>query len=113
MAERDPRFSSGGKVHIAEVANTEAVLKNLSNSGLCIESNGFLEMIPKSRYSVDIIPEKESNIDKFNLEVESRWVRAKKQSSESGFVIVIPPGTSGKEVLAQYLAYLAGKEEHH
>jgi hypothetical protein len=113
MAERDPRFLAKGHVHIAEVTNTEAVLKNLSNSGLCIESNGFLEIAPKSHYTVDIIPEKESNIDKFNLEVESRWVRTKKQSSESGFVIVIPPGTSGKEVFEQYLAYLAGKPESH
>jgi hypothetical protein len=111
MANRDPRYTSSGRVYIAEVTNTEAVLKNLSSSGLCIQSNDFLEVVPKSRYSVDIIPEKESNIDKFNLEIESRWVRTKRRSSESGFVIVIPPGTSGQEVLEQYLSYLAKKPE--
>jgi hypothetical protein len=111
MSNRDTRFSSEGRVYITEVSNTEAVLKNLSTSGLCLQSDGFLEVVPKSRYSIDIIPEKESNLDKFNLEIESRWVRAKKQSSESGFVIVVPPGTSGQELLEQYLNYLATKPE--
>jgi hypothetical protein len=110
MANRDTRFTSDGKVYIAEFSNTEAVLKNLSTSGLCIQSDGFLEVLPKSRYSIDIVPEKESNLDKFNLEIESRWVRTKKQSSESGFVIVIPPGSSGKEFLEQYLNYLAANK---
>ena len=107
MAKRESRFTSKGQVFISEVTNTDALLKNLSTSGLCIESTDVIDVLPKTRYSVDIIPEKESNIDQFSLEIESRWVKAKMKSSESGFVIVIPPGTSGKTVLEQYLAYLA------
>jgi len=106
MAERGPRYSSKGRVFVAEVENTDALLKNLSNSGLCIESNKFMDIVPKARYSVDIIPEEESNLEKFNLEIESRWIKSKMKNSESGFVIVIPSGTE-KEVLERYLAYLA------
>jgi hypothetical protein len=92
---------------MAEVLNTEALLKNLSSSGLCIESGEFMGIVPKTRYSIDIVPEEESKIGQFQLEIESRWVKTKKQSSESGFVIVIPPGTDGKTVLEQYLTYLS------
>ncbi|MCL1927862.1 MAG: hypothetical protein FWG07_03590 [Treponema sp.] len=110
MAERDPRFATNGQVYISQVTNTDALLKNLSASGLCIESSGFMDVIPKTRYSVDIIPEKEANVDKFSLEIESRWVKAKMKSSESGFVIVIPPGTTGKTLLEQYIGYLASQQ---
>ena len=107
MSERNTRFNSKGKVYISEVPNTEALLKNLSASGLCIESQGFMDIIPKTRCSIDVIPEKDSNIDKFSLEIESRWVKAKMNSSESGFVIVVPSGTSGNALLEDYLQYLA------
>ncbi|GHV84411.1 hypothetical protein AGMMS50230_00190 [Spirochaetia bacterium] len=108
---RDSRYTAKGRVYIAEVPNTEALLKNLSASGLCIESQDFMEVVPKTRYSVDIIPEKSSKIDKFKLEIESRWVRTQKQRSESGFVIVVPPGSEKKQVLEQYLAYLSANPE--
>jgi hypothetical protein len=106
---RDERFEAKGRVYIAEVLNTEALLKNLSSSGLCIASENFLEVVPKTRYSAEIVPEGDSNLERFKVELESRWVRTKRQSSESGFVIVIPPGAENKEVLEQYLAFLAGK----
>ena len=111
MAERNPRFTSKGQVYISEVTNTDALLKNLSASGLCIESAGFMDVLPKSRYSIDIIPEKESHIDQFSLEIESRWVKAKLNASESGFVIVVPPGSAGKIFLEQYLKFLASQAD--
>jgi len=109
MSERSQRFKTKGQVYISKVVNTEAVLKNLSTSGLCIQSPDFMEILPKTRYSVDIVPEKDSNIDKFSLEIESRWVKTKMKSSESGFVIVVPPGTSGETLLEQYLNFLASQ----
>ena len=112
MAERDTRFTSNGEVFISEVTNTEALLKNLSASGLCIEAPGFMEVLPKNRYSIDIIPEKEAHMDKFSLEIESRWVKAKMKSSESGFVIVVPPGTTGKTLLEQYLSFLSSQSDN-
>ena len=112
MDKRDIRYSSKGHVFISQVTNTEALLKNLSTSGLCIENPGFIEVLPKERFTVDIIPEKDAKIDKFSLEVESRWVKAKMKQSESGFVIVVPPGISGKDLLGQYLHYLASQENN-
>jgi len=110
MAQRKERYQAKGQVYIAEVPNTAALLKNLSTTGLCIESTGFMEVIPKERYSVDIVPEKDSNINQFSLDIETRWVRTKMKSSESGFVILIPPGTSGHAALEKYINYLADNE---
>ena len=104
---RDNRYHAKGKVYIAEVPNTEALLKNLSANGLCIQSPGFMEVVPKTHFSLSIVPEEGSNLGKFDINVESRWVKAKMKSSESGFAIVFPPGSSGKEALEQYLRFLA------
>jgi hypothetical protein len=109
MGDRNTRYKTKGQVYIAEVSNTEALLKNLSSSGLCLHGPEFLQIMPKARYLVDIIPEKESNLDKFHLEIESRWVKAKMKSSESGFVIVIPPGGPGKTVFEKYLEFLSSQ----
>lgn len=112
MAKRDARYQTKGQIYIAEVSNTDTLLKNLSSTGMCIESTGLLDIIPNERYSVDIIPEKDSNVGPFSLEIESRWVRTRIKSSDSGFVIVIPPGTSGHTALEQYLSYLASQPEN-
>jgi hypothetical protein len=106
-ARKDLRYESGGQVYIAEVLDTKAILKNLSSSGLCIESNDLLDIVPNSKYTVDFVPEKESKIDPFKLDIESKWVRTKKERSESGFVIVIPPGTEAEEMFTQYLEFLS------
>ncbi|MDR2049537.1 MAG: hypothetical protein LBP69_08795 [Treponema sp.] len=102
-----PRYESKGQVYIAEVLDTNAVLKNLSACGLCIESKEFMNIVPHSKYTVDVLPEKESNVHPFTIDIESKWIRTKKDRSESGFVIVIPPGTSGEELLNEYLTFLS------
>ena len=111
MGSRHPRYGSKGRVYIAEVSNTELLLKNLSASGLCVESEGFMDVLPSGRYSVDIVPEEDAKLDQFKLEIESRWIRTQKRSSESGFVIVIPPGSKGTQALDRYLAFLAEVEK--
>ncbi|MDR2553563.1 MAG: PilZ domain-containing protein [Treponema sp.] len=104
---KETRYPAKGEVYIAEVRNTDAVVKNLSASGLCIESSKFMEIIPRSRYVAEITPDEDSGIGKFSVELESRWIRTSRQTSESGFVIVLPPGAPGYELLKQYIDYLA------
>jgi hypothetical protein len=104
---KDPRYESRGQVYIAEVLDTNAVLKNLSSSGLCIESEEFMNIVPHSKYTINVLPEKEANIKSFTIDIESKWIRTKKDFSESGFVIIIPPGTSAKELFTEYLDFLS------
>jgi hypothetical protein len=104
---RGPRYESGGQVYITEVLDTRAVLKNLSACGLCIESEEFMNITPLSKYTVDVLPEKEANIKPFSVDVESKWIRTRKDRSESGFVIVVSPETSAEELLNKYLYFLS------
>jgi hypothetical protein len=104
---KTPRYESGGQVYIAEVLDTKAVLKNLSSSGLCIESEEFMDIVPHAQYSVNIVPEEESDINPFTVTIESKWIRTRKDRSESGFVIVIPPGTSAEDLFNEYLNFLS------
>jgi hypothetical protein len=104
---KNPRYESGGQIYIAEVLDARAVLKNLSACGLCIESKEFMDIVPHSKYTVDVLPEKESNIKPFSVDIESKWIRTKKDHSESGFVIVVSPGTSAEEFLNEYLNFLS------
>ncbi|MDR1507828.1 MAG: hypothetical protein LBI67_12070 [Treponema sp.] len=93
-ARTDPRYESSGRIYIAEVLDTEALLKNLSASGLCIESTEFLNITPNSRYAAKVFPEKESLLASFTVNIESKWIRTRKDRSESGFLIIVPPGIS-------------------
>jgi hypothetical protein len=106
-ARKSPRYESRGQVYIAEVLDTKAVLKNLSACGLCVESEEFMDIAPHSQYTVDVLPEKESNITPFSLDIESKWIRTQRDHSESGFVIIIPPGTSAEELFDKYLNFLS------
>jgi hypothetical protein len=108
MASRkDPRYPSKGQVFIAEVPNTEAVIQNLSTGGFCIKSSQFIDVVPNANYQIDVVPEEDANMGKFTINAVSKWIRTQTQRSESGFVIVIPPGNPGKELLDKYLEYLA------
>jgi hypothetical protein len=53
-----------------------------------------------------IIPEKESAIDKFELDIISRWVKMRKSGMDSGVMIVLPPGSG---MVEKYIEYLKGK----
>jgi hypothetical protein len=113
---KDIRFLANALVYVAgeSTADSETKLKDVSLSGLSIQSAEFLDIAPNVPYLVVVVPEKESDIAKFKLEIESRWVRMNGDSIDSGFSIVVP--FKGTE-LGRYLEYLsrvnppAAKEE--
>jgi len=87
---------------------TEASLRDLSSHGLSIKCDGYIDIEPNSPYVIAIIPEKETNLDKFKLEIESRWVKVNKFQMESGFSVIVPFDDKG---FKDYLEYLAQKEK--
>ena len=100
------RFLSNALVYVVDKANkeTEVSLRDLSEHGLSIKSKGYIDIEPNSPYVVAIIPEEETNIKKFQLEIESRWVKINKSKMESGFSVIVP---FDKEEFDDYLEYLA------
>jgi len=87
---------------------TEASLRDLSTHGLSIKCDGYIDIEPNSPYVIAIIPEKETNLDRFRLEIESRWVKLNKFQMESGFSVIVPFNEQG---FKDYLEYLAQKNK--
>lgn len=104
----DLRFFSNALVYVenSPKEQTQAKLRDLSQNGLSIKSDTYIDIEPNSSYVVVVIPEKETNIEKFKLEIESRWVKIKKSRMESGFSVIVP---FDEKEFSEYLDYLAKK----
>ena len=105
---KELRFISNALVYVADEGNTqtEVSLRDMSEHGLSIKSEGFIDIEPKSSYVIAVIPEEESNIKKFQLEIESRWVKINKLKMESGFSVIVP---FNDREFKEYLEFLASK----
>ena len=104
------RFLSNALVYLVDESNneTEANLMDMSQDGLAIKSDSFIDIEPNSRCVIAIVPEKETNIEKFKLEIESRWVKLNKSRVESGFSVIVPFDEKG---FNEYLEFLAQKNK--
>ena len=104
------RFLSEALVYVVDQSNqeTEASLRDLSEHGLSLKSENYINVEPNSSYVVAIIPEKEANVGKFELEIESKWVKMNKLHMESGFSVVV---SFGEKEFKDYLDYLNQKGE--
>ena len=100
------RFVSNALVYVVDESKKEieASLRDLSLHGLSIKSEGFIDIEPNSSYVIAIIPEKETNLKKFQLEIESRWVKINKSRMESGFSVMVP---FEQQEFQDYLDFLA------
>ena len=105
------RFVSNALVYVNDGSEkeTEANLRDMSSNGLSIRSDGFIDIEPHSSYVIAIIPEKETNLEKFKLEIESRWIKVNKSRMESGFSVIVPFDEKG---FKDYLEYLAQKNNN-
>jgi hypothetical protein len=81
----------------------DALLKDLSVTGCCIECTMVVDIKPDMVYKIEILPEAASNIGSFELKAEARWIRAGGYSCEAGFLIVASP--KGK-LFQRYVDYL-------
>jgi hypothetical protein len=87
----------------ATISDNDLLLKNISLNGGQVQGGGFVDVIPNGKYTIAIIPEKESDIDKFEVDIISKWVKMKKSGTESGFIMVVPPGSKMVEAYIEYL----------
>jgi hypothetical protein len=99
---RPPRYASLARVGINGF-DGEAVLRNVSVGGFCMESKTYAAITVGEHYTMQIKPESSSNLPAFELEVEVRWVRSTETSFSSGFLVVTPP--VGR-TLEKYIDYI-------
>jgi len=99
------RFTGQAHAHIASVLESKSVLKNLSITGCCVEGSACVEMVPGTTYQMEIIPEQNSKIEKFTLEVEFKWLRVTGDYSEIGFNVIASPKGKHFQRYVDYLTY--------
>ncbi|MDR1251929.1 MAG: hypothetical protein LBK62_07150 [Treponema sp.] len=100
---KEQRYPAGAQVKMGE---SSLLLKDVSLNGGCIQSEELIDIVPNSNYTCIIVPEEESRLNTFEVDILSRWVRMKRTGSESGFIIIVPPGS---RVLESYIEFLKSK----
>jgi hypothetical protein len=98
------RYRTLAKAHIIGVFEGDCLVKDFSITGCCIECTEHLDIKLDTRYKIEILPESASKIGRFDLTVESKWIRAVGYSCDIGFAIVESP--KGK-LFQRYVDYLA------
>jgi hypothetical protein len=102
---RAPRYASLAKVTINGFEG-EAVLRNVSTGGFCMESKTYAAITVGECYTMRIMPENSSNLQAFELDVEVRWVKSTETSFSSGFLVVkLPAG----RFLEKYIDYIKSR----
>ena len=104
------RFLSNALVYVIDKSNskTELTLRDLSKHGVSLKSDNYISVEPNSSYVIAVIPEKETQVGKFELEIESKWIKLNKRQMESGFSVIV---SFNEKEFKEYLEYLAQKGE--
>ena len=103
---KEMRFGSNALVYLVDSSKkeTKAHLKELGLNGLSIRSDDYIDIEPKNNYTITIVPEKESKIKQFQLDIRSRWVKLNKSKMEAGFSVKGPLSNSEFQDYLEYIA---------
>jgi hypothetical protein len=102
---KNKRYPATARAHIPDLFKGEALLKDLSITGCCIESTMYVDIKLGVQYKVEIIPEAVSRIEKFELLVKSCWIRTGGYSCEIGFSVIASPRGKSFERYVDYLSW--------
>jgi hypothetical protein len=101
---KNRRYPSIAKAQSPKAFSGDALLKDLSITGCCIECTMRPEINTGETYKINIVPEENSGIGSFELVVECKWIRTVDYSCDIGFDIVKSP--KGK-TFQRYVDYLS------
>jgi hypothetical protein len=105
--ERAPRYDSYALVKVNGFEG-QALLKNMSITGFCMQSKTYANLTPGSVYSISIMPEASSGLKAIEAEVEVRWVRSEVSNFEVGLLVTKPSPGREMEKYVDYLKVLGG-----
>ncbi|MDR0568626.1 MAG: PilZ domain-containing protein [Spirochaetaceae bacterium] len=101
------RYRTRAKASIPGVLENDALLKDISVTGCCIECTIRAHIKPDTQYTLQITPEPDSQIGTFDLLAQSRWIRSETDSCEIGFMILESPKGKQFQRYVDYLSYRA------
>ena len=102
---KNTRYQTLAKVKIEGIDEGEALLKDLSVTGCCVECTAYVETKLEIQYKLTIIPESASKIGAFDLMVKSKWIHAESYACEVGFVIIESPKGKSFQRYVDYLSW--------
>jgi hypothetical protein len=102
------RYPTLARARIRGISGDEALLKDLSITGCCVESLSYPEIKLNIRYRIEVMPEVASKIGGFELLAESKWFRTIGYSYEIGFAILESPKGRSFQRYVDYLSWRSG-----
>jgi hypothetical protein len=104
---KNHRYRTLARARLPGILDGENLLKDLSVTGCRVECTSCADIKPDSQYQIEILPESAANIDKFELTVQTKWIRFGEYASEVGFVIIASPKGKLFQRYVDYLGYRA------
>jgi hypothetical protein len=99
---RAPRYDSFASIRVNGFEG-EALLKNISITGFCMESKTFANLRLGEKYLIQVTPESTAGLVKFEVEVEVRWVRSEVSKFDVGLQLT---KTQSHKDLEKYINFL-------
>ena len=93
------------RARIKSISDGEAILRDLSITGCCIEFSVSVDIKLETDYIMEVIPERASQIENFELAVTSRWIKTTAYSCEIGFTIASQPKILPFQRYLEYLSW--------
>ncbi|MDR2051976.1 MAG: PilZ domain-containing protein [Treponema sp.] len=106
---RPPRYASLAMVSINGFEG-QAVLRNVSTGGFCMESKTFADMDVGASYEISVTPEKHTGINHLELTVEVRWILSSPEKFSVGFRVV-QGNSHAFEKFEKYVDYLRERNQ--
>ncbi|MDR0583897.1 MAG: hypothetical protein LBG57_06060 [Treponema sp.] len=86
---KEKRYLSSAQVIVGE---DELQLKNISRNGGCVQARDFIDLMPNGAYTFVIVPEEESRLESFEVNILVRWMRIRRNGLDTGFIMTGPSG---------------------
>jgi hypothetical protein len=102
-SQRPPRYSCAAYVSINGFEG-QALLRNISIGGFCLESRTYAALKQGEEHSMTITSDSTSGLAPFEIKVEVRWVRSTETSFNAGFAMV--KSSVGNRAMEKYIDYL-------
>lgn len=83
------RYNSRARAYIIDILE-DAIVKDISITGCCLTCEKHVKLKLRSMYILHVVPE-DNRLGKFELLVESRWIRSRDNASEIGFWVISSP----------------------
>jgi hypothetical protein len=103
------RYRSFARIKYQGIAGSENLLKDISVTGCRVECTSLSDIQLDAAYILEIIPEPNAKIGRFELDVKTVWISPSGYSGDAGFSIIASP--RGK-LFQRYVDYLAWQANH-